>query len=241
MPAGCFFQRPTLSLAMSRYALLLLSLLFASPGSAIGESSIILLPKHKSKGALSVEEALASRRTCRDFEAKPLSLEEVAQLLWAAQGITGADGHLRAAPSAGALYPLDVYAVVGQASVEGLAAGAYRYIPSQHGLEQITAGDLREVVAQASLRQRWMADAPLSLVVTAQYSRIEGKYGSRGRRYALMEAGHVGQNVFLQAEALGLAAGIVGAFDDGRLANALHLPGGHEPLLVMPVGHPRAR
>jgi SagB-type dehydrogenase family enzyme len=226
---------------MSRNALLLLSFLLAYPGGAIGESSIILLPKHKSKGALSVEEALASRRTRRDFEAKPLSLEDVAQLLWAAQGITGADGYLRAAPSAGALYPLDVYAVVGEASVQGLAAGVYRYIPSQHGLEQIAPGDLREAVAQASLRQRWMADAPLSLVVTAEYSRIEAKYGSRGRRYALMEAGHVCQNVFLQAEALGLAAGIVGAFDDGRLANVLHLPQGHEPLLVMPVGHPRAR
>lgn len=226
---------------MSKSALLLLSLLLTCPGSAIGDSGIILLPKHKSKGSLSVEEALASRRTRRDFQAKPLSLEEVAQLLWAAQGITGTDGYLRAAPSAGALYPLDVYAVVGEASVEGLAAGAYRYLPPQHGLKQITTGDLREAVAQASLKQRWMADAPLSLVVTAEYSRIEGKYGSRGRRYALMEAGHAGQNVFLQAEALGLAAGIVGAFDDGRLANVLHLPRGHEPLLVMPVGHPRAR
>jgi SagB-type dehydrogenase family enzyme len=226
---------------MPKYALLLWSLLLAYPGSAIGESSIILLPKHKSKGSLSVEEAFASRRTRRDFQAKPLSLEEVAQLLWAAQGITGADGYLRAAPSAGALYPLDVYAVVGEGSVEGLAAGAYRYLPSQHGLEQTTIGDLRKAVAQASLGQRWMADAPLSLVVTAEYSRIEGKYGSRGRRYAMMEAGHVGQNIFLQAEALGLAAGIVGAFDDGRLAKVLHLPREHEPLIVMPVGHPRAR
>jgi len=226
---------------LSKHALFLSLSLLAITGNAMGESGILLLPKHKPKGSISVEEAIASRRTRRDFQAKPLSLEELAQLLWAAQGITGSDGHLRAAPSGGALYPLDVYAVVGEASVKGLASGAYRYLPSQHGLEQIRSGDLREAVARASLGQMWVADAPVSLVVTAEYARIEGKYGSRGRRYALVEVGHVGQNIFLQAEALGLGVGIVGAFDDARLAKALHLPRTHEPLIVMPVGHPRKR
>ena len=227
---------------MSSLRVLLFSLLvFALSGNAIGEKSILLLPKKKTKGPLSLEETIASRRTQRDFQAKPLMLEELAQLLWAAQGITGADGTLRAAPSGGALYPLDVYAVVGDTSVEGLASGVYRYLPSRHGLEKVTSGDLRDAMARASLRQMWIADAPVSLVLTAEYRRIEGKYGPRGRRYALIEVGHAGQNIFLQAEALGLGAGIVGAFDDAGLAKALHLPRGHEPLIVMPVGHPRKR
>ena len=108
---------------MSKRSLLLSVLLLALPAYGMGESPIVLLPKQKSKGSVSVEEALASRRTRRDFQAEPLSLEELAQLLWAAQGITGSDGFLRAAPSAGALYPLDCYAVVGAASVNGLDAG----------------------------------------------------------------------------------------------------------------------
>jgi SagB-type dehydrogenase family enzyme len=222
-------------------ALLFSLLVLAVPGSAIGEKGILLLPQQKTKGAISLEESVASRRTRRAFHPKPLKLEELGQLLWAAQGITGADGNLRAAPSAGALYPLDLYAVVGESSVQGLEAGIYHYVPSRHGLEQIAHDDVRKEVARASLRQMWMAEAPVSLVLTAEYRRIEGKYGPRGRRYAIMEIGHAGQNIFLQAEALGLGAGIVGAFDDAGLAKVLHLPPTHEPLIVMPVGHPRGR
>jgi len=216
-------------------------LVLAVPGNVCGEKSLILLPEQKTKGRLSLEETIDSRRTHRAFQAKPLLLEELAQLLWAAQGITGAKGRLRTAPSAGALYPLDVFAVVGEASVQGLDAGVYHYLPSQHGLEMITSADLRKEVAKACLEQMWVADAPVSLVLTAEYRRIEGKYGSTGRTYAVMEVGHAGQNIFLQAEALGLGAGIVGALDDARLAKALHLPRAHEPLIVMPVGHTRKR
>ncbi len=222
-------------------AIFLWLLIVAAPTGALGEKNILLLPKQKTKGPLSLEETLTARRTLRDFQAKPLRLEELAQLLWAAQGITGADGILRTAPSAGALYPLDVYAVVGEASVEGLAAGVYHYVPARHALEQIASADLRKEMAFACLRQLWMADAPVSLVLTAEYGRVESKYGRRGRRYALIEIGHAGENIFLQAEALGLGAGIVGAFDDTGLAGALRLPRTHEPLLVMPVGHPRKR
>ncbi len=217
--------------------LLFMLLVLTVPGNAVGEKTLLLLPEQKTKGPLSLEEILASRRTRRDFQAKPLLLEEFAQLLWSAQGVTGADGTLRSAPSGGALYPLDVYAVVGEASVQGLNAGVYRYLPSQHGLEQVASTDLRADMAQACLGQTWMAGAPVSLVLTAEYGRIERKYGARGRRYALIEVGHAGQNIFLQAEALGLGAGIVGAFDDAGLAKALHLPRAHEPLIVMPVGH----
>jgi SagB-type dehydrogenase family enzyme len=202
------------------------------------DGGVLLLPTPKEKGRVSVEEAIASRRTRRRFSEEPLPLEALSQLLWAAQGVTGKDGHLRAAPSGGALYPLDIYAVVGRSSVEGLDPGVYCYLPHRNGLREILSGDLRASLARDCLGQHWTARAPVSLVVTAEYERIESKYGTRGRRYAIMESGHAGQNIFLQAEALGLAAGIVGAFHDKTLAHALHLPPSHHPLLVMPVGYP---
>ena len=197
----------------------------------------MILPKPDHDGSLSVEEAIKRRRTVRNFSAKAIGKEDLSKLLYAAQGITEDNGFKRAAPSGGALYPLDLYTVVGEKGVEGLDAGVYHYIPSSHRIEQVTAGDRREPLARASLHQMWMADPPLSLVVTAEYSRICSKYGDRGVRYAMVEAGHVGQNIFLQAEALGLKAGIVGAFKDMNVINVLGILKEHEPLLIMPVGY----
>jgi SagB-type dehydrogenase family enzyme len=213
------------------------TVLCLSMGSASGGREVILLPKAKNKGTVSVEEAIQSRRTRRSFLSRPLELETLAQVLWAAQGITGKDGYLRSAPSGGALYPLDVYAVVGMKGVEGLEPGVYRYLPPNHGLEKILSGDLRREMSQACLGQTWMAQAPVSIIITVEYERIEIKYGPRGQRYALIEVGHAGENIFLQAEALGMGAGIVGAFDDERLAKVLHLPRAHRPLIAMPVGY----
>jgi SagB-type dehydrogenase family enzyme len=224
------------------------TLLLAAPLSSVvrGEAMsaktedkqpIFYLPAPQKRGETSVEEAIASRRTRREFTPAALTLRDLGQLLWAAQGITGSDGFLRASPSAGALYPLDVYTVVGQGAVEGLEAGLYHYLPQRHGLQKTASEDLRSALAKDSLQQMWMAQAPVSLVVTAEYERIEKKYGAKGQRYALMEIGHVCQNVFLQAEALGLAAGIVGAFEEAKVASTLRLPPTHRPLIVMPVGH----
>ena len=172
----------------------------------------------------------------RRYQARALSRVQLAQLLWAAQGITGRR-HKRAAPSAGALYPMDLYAVVGTKSVEEMAAGVYHYEPADHGLTQIAERDLREAAADAALGQRWMARAPVNLVITAEYARITGKYRERGVRYAMIEAGCIGENLYLQAEAMGLNAGMVGAFHDQVLGQALQLPRAHEPLLIMPVGY----
>jgi SagB-type dehydrogenase family enzyme len=213
------------------------TILALSVESGSSDEGVLLLPKAKRKGTVSVEEAIQSRRTRRNFLDRPLDLETLSQLLWAAQGITGKEGYLRAAPSAGGLYPLDVYAVVGSGGVEGLKPGVYHYLPPNHELEAITPGDLRKEMSQACLGQGWMARAPVSFVITAEYSRIESKYGPRAERYSSMEVGHAGQNIFLQAEALGLGAGIVGAFDDDRLAKVLHLHRTHHPLIVMPVGY----
>jgi SagB-type dehydrogenase family enzyme len=195
------------------------------------------LPQPKTEGTLSLERVIQQRRTMRAFDPKALGLDQLSQLLWAAQGITGRRGFERAAPSAGALYPMDLYAAVGLQRVRRLEAGVYHYVAAGHKLVRIVDKDVRNDIARASLSQMWMAQAPLNLVITAAYHRVTGKYGERGVRYALMEAGHVGQNLFLQAEALGLKAGIVGAFHDRRLAEVLLLPVRNEPLLIMPIGY----
>lgn len=195
------------------------------------------LPQPRFEGDASLEKAIKKRRTVRSFARDPLGLELLSQLLWAGQGITEDRGFKRAAPSGGALYPMDIYAVVGEGGVQGLQAGVYHYEPQGHAVVRLTGEDLRDALARAALGQMWMAKAPLNLVITAEYVRICGKYGDRGIRYAVMEAGHVGQNIFLQAEAYGLGAGIVGAFRDHEVAEVLKLPRAHEPLLIIPVGY----
>ena len=195
------------------------------------------LPKPRLKGSVSVEEAIKHRRTVRSYLSKPLTLEQFSQIFWAAQGITEDRGYKRSAPSGGALYPLDIYAVAGDNGVKGLKAGIYHYEPHQHSVLLITEGDLRKDVARTAFSQMWMAGAPLYLVITSEYSRITGKYGTRGERYAMIEAGHVGQNIFLQAEALGLRAGIVGAFHDNDVIRVMKISRSHEPLLILPVGY----
>ena len=193
------------------------------------------LPKWQSK--VSVEQAIKQRRTTLSFTSQSLDLNQLSQLLWSASGITEASGYKRAAPSAGALYPMDVYVVVGQNRVPPIRAGVYRYEPGKHQLSEVLKGDMRSSVARASLSQTWMADAPLTMVITAEYRRATVKYGKRGIKYALIEAGHIGQNIFLQAQALGLEAGIVGAFHDAEVIDAMSIPSAHAPILLMPVGH----
>jgi len=196
----------------------------------------ISLPDPRLKGEMSLEEAILNRRSRRDFGDSALALAEVSQILWAAQGITDETG-LRAAPSAGALYPLDLYLVVGERGEE-LEEGVYHYLPQSHSLQLTLAGDVRQTLARLSVEQMFIAEAPLSLLITAEYERTTKKYGERGVRYVHMEAGHVGQNVYLQAEALGLGTVTVGAFQDEEISQALDLPSSYRPLYVMPIGHP---
>jgi SagB-type dehydrogenase family enzyme len=205
----------------------------AVPGSG---AEVVKLPPPVFKGTVSVEEALKARRTVRQFAGRGLDLKQVAQLLWGADGISDRRG-LRTAASAGATYPLEIYLVVGERGVAEVPAGIYRYLVKEHALETAVKGDLCQVVARACLHQSWMAAAPVMLVIAAEYRRCTARYGERGLMYTHMEAGHVGTNVFLQAEAMGLGAGIVGAFEDQGLSSILQLPSQYEPLLVMPVGH----
>jgi len=196
----------------------------------------VKLPPPAHQGKMSVEDALKKRRTVRSFAARGLTLAQVSQLLWGTAGVSDPRG-LRTAPSAGATYPLEIYLVVGERGVSELAPGLYRYRPESHTLELTQRGDLRAPVARACLHQTWMAEAPVMVVFAAEFRRCTARYGERGVMYTHMEVGHAGQNLFLQAEALGLACGIVGAFQDQSLSQALQLPREHAPLLVMPVGY----
>ncbi|RLB05352.1 MAG: nitroreductase [Deltaproteobacteria bacterium] len=199
----------------------------------------IVLPKPQVKGKTSLEEALFARRTVRSFAPTTLTMDELSQLLWATYGISDPRQGKRTAPSAGALFPLELYIAVGEGGVEGLHSGIYHYLHARHALEIVAKGDRRKEVAQASLWQMWMAEAPLMVIITAEYRRTTGKYRERGIRYVHMEVGHAGENLLLQSVALELGAGIVGAFYDDKVAAVLEIPPHHEPLLIIPVGHPR--
>ena len=203
----------------------------------IQEGRHMKLPKPKTHGEVSLETAIKQRRTIRSFTSEPLSLEQCSQLFWAAQGITEDRGFKRAAPSGGALYPMDIYAVVGENCVKGLESGAYHYEPKSHAVSLVSKGDLRNKVAGAALSQMWMATAPLNILITAEYYRITSKYGKRGIRYAIIEAGHIGQNILLQSETMGLGAGVVGAFNDEKVKQVVNIPPNYEPLLILPVGY----
>jgi len=204
-------------------------------GGGIMSSAKIKLPQPDTKGKMTVEEAISKRRCVRDFKEGALTLGELGQLLWAVQGCTGA-GCLRAAPSAGATYPLEVFAVVGAGGVEGLKAGVYRYIPDSHEITLHLEGDARQQLSAAALGQDWVLLAPVSLVFTADFSRTTDRYGQRGMRYVHMEVGHAGENLFLQAGSLGLGTVAVGAFTDKSAAEALAIGKPLEVLYIMPVG-----
>lgn len=217
-------------------ALIFSGLALGSMVSAMDRDQGLELPEPRLDGDVSLEASIRERRSVREFSDRPLSLADAGQLLWAAQGVTSRDGG-RAAPSAGALYPLELYLVA--ANIESLPAGVYRYRPRGHRLQHLVDGDLRNALAQAALGQAWVRRAPAVLVIAAVYERSERKYGQRARRYTRIEVGHVAQNVYLQAAALGLGTVIVGAFDDAEVQQLLELPGDHAPLALMPTGYPR--
>lgn len=216
---------------------LLLLFWFKVANADSGGLTTLDLPEPRLKSEQSIEQALLSRRSGRSYADAPLTLAEVSQLLWAAQGVTDRRG-LRTAPSAGALYPLETYVLVGK--VEGLPAGVYRYQPHRHGLVEIAVGDRRTQLAAAALSQSFISEAPVSIVLTAVYARTTAKYGERGIRYVHMEAGHASQNIYLQAAALDLSTVAIGAFSDQKVQKALELPENEQPLYIMPIGKRRS-
>lgn len=200
---------------------------------AANTANSVTLPVPRVDGDVALERTLAERRSVRDFATGALSLQQVGQLLWAAQGITNKDG-MRTAPSAGALYPLEIYVTVGE--VSDLAAGVYRYEPAAHRLVRVAERDMRGELCAAALDQACVAEGAAVFVFTAVEQRTTRKYGRRGVRYVHIEVGHAAQNLMLQATALGLGGVTVGAFDDGAVARVLVLPDGEAPLYLVPVG-----
>lgn len=165
-----------------------------------------------------------------------LTIEQLSQLLWSAQGLTERRYGLGSAPSAGALYPVEVY--VAAEHVDGLAMGVYRYVPWQHGLRVVADGSVRGQLFRDALSLSAVADAPATLALAAVFARTTQKYGDRGRRYVYMEVGHAAENVSLQATALGLGTVAIGAFDDDSAKRTLGMRGDEEPLYLVPVGRP---
>lgn len=206
-------------------------------GAGGAGAEIINLPPPRLAGPVSVEASIAGRRTVRSFSPEPLTLDQMSQLCWAAQGITEKGGFKRAVPSAGALYPLEIYIAFGDRGVKDLAEGIYRYLPPGHRLERIGENDVRNRLGKACLGQMWLAEAPVVFIVAAEYERCMVKYGQRGIRYTDIEAGACAENLFIQAEALKLHAGIIGAFEDDTVATVAGLLSRHRPLLVMPIGN----
>ena len=201
--------------------------------STNNSSEIIKLPAPYYDGNTSVEMALLKRRSIRSYSNEPLSLAEISQLLWAAQGITDSRGY-RTAPSAGALYPLEIYIVAGR--VRDVPAGIYKYRPHKHQLKKTVDGDKRAEVCRASLNQSSISDAAAVIVFCAIYERTTVKYGERGIRYVFIEVGHAVQNVYLQAVSLNLGTLVIGAFRDNELKNVMNFDLYEYPLCIMPVG-----
>jgi len=205
---------------------LLASTLFCEKGGGMEE---ILLPPPAVRGEMSLEECIAERRSVRRYESRKIELDQLGQLCWAAQGITEERRGFKAAPSAGATYPLELYVL--------RAEGLFHYIPETHTLVTLKNEDLRASLAKAALGQEFIEEAPLAFVITAVYQRTTRRYGERGIRYVHMEVGHAAQNIHLQAVALGLSSVPVGAFYDDEVSTVLSLPDEEVPVYIIPVGY----
>jgi SagB-type dehydrogenase family enzyme len=195
-----------------------------------GDEKIMSLPGPMLKGKMSLEEAIHQRRSVRQFKDLEPTVPQIGQLCWAGQGITDTERGFRASPSAGALYPIELYVVT--------AGGVAHYLPAGHALERHLSGDVRKALGGAALGQSHVGEAPVCVVITAVVERSARKYRDRAERYCLLEAGHVAQNILLQATAMQLAGVPVGAFGDREVAAALKLPDNVSVLYLLPIGYP---
>ncbi len=201
--------------------------------SSGNESVRIKLPEPVYDSTTSIEKALMNRRSIRDYRDEPLTLAEVSQLLWAAQGITDPEGY-RTAPSAGALYPLELSVVTG--NVIDLKKGIYRYIPQKHELIMSMEGDVRNKLSGAALEQSCVRNGAVIFVFSAVYNRTTRRYGERGIQYVHMEAGHAAQNICRQAVSLHLGTVVIGAFHDNDVKKIMNMGDNEQPLYLLPVG-----
>ncbi len=194
----------------------------------------IFLHHIQASSTTSIEEAIINRRSTREYKKESLTYKDISQILWAAQGLTDKDRGFRAAPSAGALYPLELYLVVGD--VSQLSAGVYRYCPDKHALILVSSGDKRIVLAEAAVSQNWIHKAPASIVICGVYERTVPKYKDRAERYVHMEAGAVAENIALQCISLEMGTVFVGAFDDKLVRSVITAAKKETPLCILPLG-----
>ena len=213
---------------LSRKISVALVILISLGGYAMA-AKIINLPVPQTISKVSLEQSIYWRRSVRDFQDKDIPLEALSQILWAAQGITDTNFGFRAAPSAGALYPLHIYVVKKD--------GVFRYIPDGHKLVELSKEDKRPSLVRASLGQSFIREAPVDIVISANFAITQAKYGARAFRYVCMEIGHVSENIHLQAVALGLASIPIGAFWDDVIKTTLDLPDNQDPLYIIPIGY----
>jgi SagB-type dehydrogenase family enzyme len=222
-------MRPAVILACAISALLIAASCGTSETAKTPE--VRELPEPSLEGTMSVEEALAARRSVRSLADRALTDEQLGQILWAAQGITNKERGLRTAPSAGALYPIELYAFT--------ADGVWHYAPQTHSLTLRVEGDRRDALARAALGQASVRTNGAVILIAADYARTARKYGDRAKQYADIEAGCVAQNVLLEATALGIVGVPVGAFTDADVKRAAALPDAQTPVLLIPLGHPK--
>jgi protease I len=239
--AGNFFEvcsyRTALSLSHHR-SILLFVMAFVISSSVIcsaqyrpknSSSKKILLPPPKMTGAASLEQLLAKRRSVREFSGKNLDYAQIGQLAWAGQGITDSATGYRTAPSAGALYPITLYFATSD--------GLFAYDPQQHALEAVSTTDVRRRLATTAA-QKEIADAPCDIIIAGDISKLQPKYAHKARRFAMLEAGHIAQNILLEAVSLQLAAVPIGAFETKNVAAICNLPVALEPFYIICVGYP---
>lgn len=226
-------MKPMLKKVIIIVSVFIAVLLGTGSGAISGEAEDIKLPQPYDEGHVSIEKALLLRRSVREYSDRPLALNEISQLLWAAQGITNPSG-FRTAPSAGALYPLAIYLVAG--NVKDIPPGVYKYKPKGHTLANVIKGDKRAQLSVAALGQSCVKKSAAVIVLAAVYERTMKKYGQRGIRYVHIEVGHASQNIYLQAVSLDLGTVVIGAFDDGKVKKTLHMLSTEQPLSIMPVG-----
>jgi len=206
------------------------------------EIQSILLPSPNVSGDVSIEEVLNARRSVRQYADSSLSINEISQLLWAAYGVTKSyesptslRGGLKTSPSAGALYPLELYLVAW--NIDQLENGIYKYFSEDHSLKLVMSGDKRDELSTAAWDQSWLKDAAGAIVYSAVFSRTTDKYGERGKdRYVCMDVGHSAQNVYLQGVALRIGTCAIGAFNDNKLKELINMPEDETPLYIMPIG-----
>ena len=199
----------------------------------------IKLPGRKTSDKVNVGYALQKRTSCRNYEKKSITLQQLTNMLWAGQGIVSKDFNMRrTAPSAGATFPLELYVAVRKEGVDGIDQGIYHYNPKEHSLKQINEKDVKEELIGACFRQDFIQNAGVNLLIAADYSRTQERYAARGERYVFMEAGSVTQNISLEAVELGLGTVVVGAFDDEAVKKIFELEK-LAPLAVMPIGRPK--